>query len=294
MEMIKLLLISLLLTNYAHAFIKSASIGVSTISSDSALQDEKQDPLIEFKPNVTSGTSVSIETEYLVVGYVFAGGQAQVEDQEKSKYQDLRFNFNLSHFDFRVSLQKYAGALVDAGGKKFFYKDYDVESTNARFHYYFNSKHLDFIRPGHALIRRVAPHSGLRASGSWLIGVNADDRRIHLPEALQAEHLAILTARGLGYNSQFDAFSWGPMLGYDGLFEISSFFIRLKLAIGPAFQSTGGTSRQSEVALTSGFAFAQNHMISVAVDLFTMSFKDDNKYINNTNSQANFHYTYAF
>lgn len=292
--MIKLLFISLLMSTQAHAFIKSASIGFSTISSDSALQDKDQDALIDFRPNVSSGTSVSIETEYLVVGYVFAGDQAQVQDEEKSKYQDLRFNFNLSHFDFRVSLQKYAGALVDEGGRKFFYKDYEVESANARFHYYFNSKHLDFIRPGHALIRRVAPHSGLRASGSWLIGANADDRRIHLPEALQAEHLAILTARGLGYKSKFDAFSWGPMLGYDALLELSSFFMRFKLAIGPAFQSTGGTTQQSEVALTSGIAFAKNHMISVAADIFTMSFKDDNKYINNTNSQVNFQYTYAF
>lgn len=292
--MIHLLWFLLLISSPTQAFVRSASIGVTTVSSDSLLQDDERKSLLEFRPNVTSGTSFSLETKHVVVGYVFAGKQAQLQDQEKSRFQDLRFNFHLSHFDFRMSLQSYQGAFVDEGGKKFFYKDYEVKSTNGRIHYYFNSKHLDFIRPGYALIRKVAPNTGFKASGSWLFGLNADDRRLHLPATLQTEHQSILTARGIGYTSKFDAVSWGPMLGYDGLVELSSLFFRLKFAIGSAFQSTGETTQQSEIAILTGIAFAKNHLLSLGVDIFTMSFKDDKKYIYNTNTQANFLYTYAF
>jgi len=292
--MIKLLFISLFFITQAHAFVRSFSLGVSSISSDSDFQDNEQNSLLHFKPNVAAGNAVSLETKWFVVGYVFAGSEANVKNEEKSKYQDIRLNFNLSHFDFRVGKQSYKGGLVDEGGKRFFYDDYSVESTNGRMHYYLNSKHLDHIRPGQALIRFSDSNKGFRASGSWLIGINVDDRHIQLPKTLQAEHQTILTNRGVGYSSEFKAFSWGPMAGYDALLELYSMFFRLKFAIGSAFQSTGETTTQSETAVLLGFTFAKNHMFSVGVDIFTMSFKDEKKYIYNNNTQANFLYTYSF
>ena len=292
--MFKFILVSLSLVLKAHAFVQSASIGATAVNSDSSYQDSKEKSLLEFRPNVTTGTTVSLETKYVAVGYVFAGKVAREKNQEKSRFQDLRFNFNLSHFDFRLSLQAYKGALVNEGNKKFFYRDYEVKSANGRIHYYFNSKHLESIRPSQSLIRQASENAGFRASGSWLLGLTADDRRIHLPETLEPEHQSILTNRGIIYTSKFDALSWGPLLGYDGLIEFHSLFLRLKVALGSAFQSTGGTTRQSEIAFLIGMAFAKNHMLSVGVDIFTMSFKDTNKYINNTNSQINFLYSYAF
>jgi hypothetical protein len=293
--MFKIFLIITFFISHAQAWVKSVNLGFTRVTSDILYQDGDKKSLLEFRPKVATGQFVGFETKHVALGYVFAGKLSEEEAASgESKFQDFRFNFHISHFDFRLSLQSYLGALVDEGGKQFFYKNYDVKSTNARFHYYFNAPHLEFIRPGQALARRLASHSGFRASGSWLLGINLDDRHIRLPQALQAEHQAILTAKGIDYNSQFSALSWGPMAGYDALLEVSSIFLRFKLALGSAFQGGGGTSTQSEIALMFGGVIAKNHLITVGTDMFGISFKEDRQYIQNDNTLTNVQYTYAF
>jgi hypothetical protein len=293
--MIHLLWFLVLVSSPSHAFVHSLSAGFTRVSSDSEFQDSNKKSLLEFKPNVATGRFIGLETKHLALGYVFAGKLSEEEAANgESRFQDYRFNFHLHHFDFRLSVQSYAGALVEEGGKKFFYQDYTVRSTNARFHYYTNPRHLDLIRPGYALTKHSSKNSGFRASGSWLLGVNVDDRKLHLPETLQTEHQAILTARGISYDSRFQASSWGPLIGYDGLLELSRFFFRLKLALGAAFQGESSTTDQSEVGVMIGYAFGSHHLLTVGTETFALSFKDEKKYINNTNTQSNFQYTYAF
>ena len=293
--MIHLLWFLLLIFSPAHAFVRSLSAGFTRVSSDSEFQDSEKRSLLEFRPNVATGRFIGLETKHLALGYVFAGKLSEEEAAEgESRFQDYRFNFHLHHFDFRLSVQSYAGALVDNGGKKFFYQDYKVGSINTRFHYYTNPRHLDLIRPGNALAKHVSKNSGFRASGSWIFGLNIDDRKLHLPETLQTEHQAILTARGISYDSRFEATSWGPLVGYDGILELSRFFFRLKLALGAAFQGESATTDQSEVGVMIGYAFASHHLITLGTETFAVSFKDEKKYINNTNTQSNVQYTYAF
>lgn len=293
--MIKFLLISLLFIPQADAFVRSLSAGFTRVTSDSEFQDGDKKPLLQFRPNVASGRFVGLETEHIAIGYVFAGKLTEEEAAAgESRFQDYRFNFHLHHFDFRLSLQSYKGALVDEGGKKFFYEDYEVRSTNARFHYYSNRNYLNLIRPGYALTKHSSKNSGFRASGSWLMGLNVDSRKLHLPETLQTEHQAILTAKGISYDSRFAARSWGPLVGYDGMLEFSRFFARLKLALGAAFQGENSTTDQSEVGVMIGVALGSHHLISVGSETFAISFKDDKKYIRNDNTQTNFQYTYAF
>ncbi len=293
--MIHLLWFLLLISAPTQAFVRSLSAGFTRVTSDSDFQDGEKRSLLEFRPNVATGRFIGLETKHIALGYVFAGKLTEEEAANgESRFQDYRFNFHLHHFDFRLSVQSYAGALVENGGKKFFYQDYKVGSINARFHYYTNPRHLDLIRPGHALTKHVSKNSGFRASGSWLIGVNLDDRKIHLPQTLQTEHQAILTARGISYDSRFEATSWGPLVGYDGLLELSRFFFRLKLALGAAFQGESSTTDQSEVGVMFGVALGSNHLITVGSENFSLSFKDERKYIQNNNSQTNFQYTYAF
>lgn len=274
--------------------VHSASVLVNTVNSDSRLQDKNKKDVLTFMPNVSTAIGLAAETEYVGFAYFFSGKEAQSKKYEKSKYRDLRFNFHLKHFDFRVNYQNYRGAIVEDGGKNKFYKDYEVKSTNGRIHYYFNNQHLNYIRDGRKLVNKSYGNKGFGRTGSWFLGMNVDSRKITLPENLEAEHLAVITSKNLKYDRSFSSISWGPMGGFDGILLFGSAFLRGKLAIGPAFQSDGGTVTQSEFALNSGFSFFKNHLLSIGFDFYNMNFKDNGQRISNNNSQVGFGYTYAF
>lgn len=274
--------------------IHSATVSVNTVNSDSTLQDSDKNDVLTFMPNVSSGLGIGAETEYFGVAYFFAGKEAQSKNYEKSKYRDLRFNFHIKHFDFRLGFQNYRGAIVESGGVNKFYKDYEVKSTNGRIHYYFNNQHLNYIRDGKKLVKKVSGNNGFGRTSSWFLGMNVDGRSITLPENLEPVHLAVITNAGLKYDRSFSSLSWGPMGGYDGIWIWESVFLRAKIALGPAFQSDGGTVTQSEAAVNSGVTFAQNHLFSIGFDFYNLNFKDNGQRISNNNSNVGFGYTYAF
>lgn len=279
---------------WAKDLIHSASLNVFTVSSDSELQTKDEEEILTFKPNVSSSVGLAFETEYIGLAYSFSSKEANSKSYEKSKFRDLRFNFHFKKFDFRLMYQNYRGAVVDQNGKSEFYRDYEVKSINGRFHYYANSDHLNYIRDGRNLIRRMVQNESLSYSQSWFLGLNLDQRRIVLPENLEPEHQAEVNAKGINYDDNFEAFSVGPMVGYDGMTFIDSFFVRGKIGAGPAFQTNGGgTVAQFELALNTGVAVYKNHLFSIGFDIYVMRFKDDDQRISNNNAQFGFGYTYA-
>lgn len=292
-----LLLLSLSFSVLAETneYIHSVGASINRVSSDSELQDLNQKNVLTFKPNVSSGTGIHIETKYIGLSYTFAGGgSADAEDKEKSKFQDFRAGFHYGHFDFRLHYQHYQGALVNENGREEFYSAYEVKSKNARAHYYFNDDHLNYIRDGKMLVDRLIAGKGSQYSQSWFLGLNIDSRSIELPKNLVPEHQQRIIDRGINYDSYFKAFSAGPLLGYDGIYQYDSIFMRGKIAAGPAFQNNGGTVTQMELGFNVGVAFKQHHLISLGVDLYSISFKDSDQRINNSNVFSSFGYTYAF
>ena len=275
-------------------WLHSAGFAVTTVSSDVELKNLDQEKALTFRPNVASGSGLAIETKYIGLAYLFTGNESQFKEFPKSKYQDIRFNFHLRHFDFRLNYQHYRGAVVKEGGLSKFYKDYEVKSLNGRIHYYGNSEHLNFVRDGKKLIERVASNEGFNHSRSWFAGLNLDRRRLTLPENLAPEHQAELTEEDIEYSRFFQAFSWGPMLGYDFLLQLSSLYFRAKLGAGPAFQSSGEVVEQFEFAFNWGGAFKKRHLLSLGFDMYVMSFEDDLQIISNNNAQIAITYTYAF
>ncbi|MBY0518441.1 MAG: DUF4421 domain-containing protein [Bacteriovoracaceae bacterium] len=275
-------------------FIHSASLSVSQISSVSELQDSDKKKAFSFSPNVPSGTGIGLETKYVTVGYVFAGKEAQISNVEKSKFRDLRLNFYYGHFDVRLNYQYYKGAVVNAGGLKKFYNDYEVKGRNGRAHYYFNKEILKYTRDGRELTRKAALNEGFNRMGSWFLGFNVDSRTISLPTTLASEHQTILTQKNITYHPSFNAFTLGPLIGYDFFALWSSTFFRAKLAGGPGFQTKGGLAEQAEVAFSLGIAFKKNHSLTVGLDSYIMTFKDENELISNTNTQGGLVYNYAF
>lgn len=274
--------------------IHSAGFSIYTVSSESELQDHEQRKALTFRPNVSTGLGLGIETKYIGLAYSFSGREAQEKDFDKSKFSDIRLNFHYSHFDFRLNYQSYRGALVDAGGREEFYKDYEVKSKNMRIHYYLNDDHLNYIRDGRKLVDRLVKNDGLACSQSFFLGLNADSRSIDLPENLVPEHMARVTARGIKYDRSFSALSLGPLIGYDILGQYESAFMRVKFAGGPAFQTGGGTVPQIEVAFNTGYAFFKHHLVSVGIDIYSLSFKDSDQVISNNNVMSGFSYRYAF
>lgn len=272
------------------------SVGASLVaaSSESELRDKDENTVLTFRPNVSTGVGLALETEHIGLAYTFAGKEAQEKDFDKSKYQDFRFNFHFGHFDFRLNLQSYKGALVKSGGKSEFYKDYEVKSKNGRIHYYLNDEHLNFIRDGRKLTQRVSGNSGFHTSTSFFFGVNLDSRRIHLPDNLEPEHMDRVNQSNMKYDTTFAAFSTGPLIGYDGMINFGRAYFRGKIAGGPAFQSGGGTVNQFEIAGSFGFTISNNHLFSFGVDNFIMSFKDSDQNIANNNVEGAIRYTYAF
>lgn len=279
---------------FANTWLQSGTLSLNTVTSDSELRDTDDKEILTFRPNVATSFGVSVETEYVNIGYFFAGNQAQSFEHEKSQYSDFRFNFHWQHFDFRLNYQKYSGAIVDEAGIEEFYHDYEMSSLNARMHYYFNPEHLNYIREGKNLVSKISGNSGFNASTSWFLGLNVDSRSIELPEDLDIEHENVINASGISYDRSFSAFSAGPLGGYDFLLQWSKVYFRGKLGYGAAFQTGGGSVPQYEVALNTGFALFQRHLFSLGVDLYTMSFKDSDQRIQNSNSQAYLAYTYAF
>lgn len=279
---------------FAKRWVHSISLGASTVSSDSELKTLDKESVLRFRPNVVSGTQVGVEFEHFTLGYFFSGKNKEFKDYPKSRVRDFRLNFHYGHFDFRLSDQKYEGAVVKAAGVETFYSDYYVRSTNGRVHYYRKKDYLNFVRDGNHLLDEMVRHEGFDPKGSWFLGMNFDDRRIGLPKNLDAAHSGELTQAGVRYENAFSAFSWGPMLGYDGILQYSRFFLRGKIALGPAFQGSGATVEQSEVSLKAGAAWWKRHLLTVGYDLFVMSFKGDGQRIANNNAMIALNYTYGF
>jgi hypothetical protein len=281
-------------SSWAKNWVHSASLGASTLSSDSDLKNFDKESILRFRPNVVSGTQLGVEFDHFSLGYFFSGKNKEFKNLPKSRVRDVRFNFHYSHFDFRLSDQKYDGAVVDEAGVEKFYGAYQVRSTNGRAHFYRKKEYLNFVRDGRHLLEEVIRHEGFDPKGSWFLGMNFDDRRIALPKNLDPAHNNEVTQAGVKYESSFSAFSWGPLVGYDGILQYSRFFLRGKLALGPAFQSSGGTVEQSEVSLKAGVAWWKRHLLTVGYDLYAMSFKSHSQRITNNNALIALNYTYAF
>ncbi|MFP5386239.1 MAG: hypothetical protein ACLGHN_09180 [Bacteriovoracia bacterium] len=274
--------------------IHSVGFSLNTVSSESELQDADQKRVLTFKPNVATGFGIAAETEHFGIAYTFAGKEAQSINHEKTKYRDLRLNFHYKNFDFRLMLQKYRGALVETGGRSKFYKDYEVRSQNGRIHYYIVRDYLNYIRDGRKLVNKAAQNEGSQFIGSWFFGVNLDSRRIELPDNLEPEHQAIVSRKINQYDRSFSAFSMGPLVGYDGMFQWNSAFVRGKFAGGPAFQTGGGTVPQFEIGFNTGVVLNEKHLVSIWADIYNLNFKDSDQRISNTNAHVSVAYTYAF
>ena len=81
-------------------WLHSAGFAVTTVSSDVELKNPDQEKALTFRPNVASGSGLAIETKYIGLAYLFTGNESQFKEFPRSKYQDIRFNFHLRHFDF--------------------------------------------------------------------------------------------------------------------------------------------------------------------------------------------------
>lgn len=274
-------------------FLYSISGGFSSVTSSSELQTNTGKKIMEFTPNVPAGMKLSVETKYIELGYTFAGSNRE-SGKKTSDFSDVRINFYWRSFDVRLNYQNYQGAEVTENGKTAFYTDYEVNASNARVHYYFLKDYLRVIREGRDLVRKAAAHSGFSGTGSLFLGLNLDRRRIELPDNLLPEHEARINRFGINYDTSFYALSGGPLAGGDGMLQWGTFFLRGKLGLGPAFLPGGNTTAQYEIALSSGFAFFENHLISLSGDLYLMAFKDEDQKIMNRNGQINILYTYAF
>ena len=274
--------------------IRSTSLSISKISSDSDLKDQSNNRILTFAPNVASGFGIGVETKYLSLAYFFAGEEADEKGFPKSKFLDLRLNFSFDHFDFRFNIQRYKGAIVNAALVKSYYDDYEVRGRNLRVHFYKNKDVLKYIRDGEATTKKAAINEGTDYFGSLFAGFNFDQRSINLPRALAPEHLSLITQKNINYSQNFDAFTFGPLLGYDYLVFKSIFFLRAKIAAGAGVQVGGKIVEMVELALNLGVGFYENHSLAISVDSYSISFRDDQETISNNNTQGGVIYNYAF
>jgi hypothetical protein len=274
-------------------FFRSAGVGVTSVSSATDLQSKTGRRILTFNPRVSGGYKFSLETKYIELGYTFTPSNTS-GDNQTNNYHDLRINFFWKNFDGRLNYQHYNGAEVRDSGETAYYSDYKVRAYNARVHYYFNEKYLRVIREGQDLVHKASGHAGLSTTGSWFVGVNLDRRMIHLPDVLSAAHQNHVNKYGINYDTTFSAFTGGPLAGGDGMVQLGTFFLRGKLGLGPAFLPGGNSTAQFEFGMSTGFAFFKNHLISLIVDTYQISFKDDDQRISNLNTQINLMYTYAF
>lgn len=275
-------------------FFRSASLGFTTVNSTSSLRTPGGSDVLEFEPDITSGTNISLETKYIALGYTFAGNREEYEKKESSDFQDIRLSFAYQAFDIRLNYQFYKGADASKGSTREFYSDYQVKAYNARAHYYFQDEYLKYIRDGRDLVRKSADHSGFSVMGSTFVGLNFDRRRITLPDFLIPEHQSQITKYGIDYDRHFAAITAGPLIGADAMVQAGTAFFRGKFGGGPAFQSAGTVVPQLELALGLGVAFFKRHMLSANADLYMLEFKDKDQRISNNNNQVNIAYTYAF
>lgn len=275
-------------------YISSFGAGLIMTSSTTDLESADDKKVMEFEPNVPSATGIFFETKYATLGYLFAGGDPGNKKAKKSRFQDFRFNFFWQSFDVRLNWQEYHGALVNEAGREEFYSDYELRSKNIRLHYYFTKDHLRFIREGKDLVTKAGMNEGFTFSSSLFWGINLDQRSLTLPGNLAPEHQARVNATGIDYDREFSAFSAGPLVGGDLMAFAGNFYSRGKLGIGPAFQSSGGSVLQAEVAFNVGYVIDKRHLISLGVDLYTIGFRDSDQRITNHNVQSNIGYTYSF
>jgi hypothetical protein len=275
-------------------FFQSLSAGYVKVNSDSDLETHSGKSILQFEPNVGTGFGISAETKYITVGYIFSGGTPEYVNHKMSDFKDLRITGSWRSFDFRLNYQNYAGALVRDRGRDIFYDDYRMRAKNARAHYYFTPSHLQYIRESKSLVERVGKNEGFGKSSSLFVGLNIDQRSIHLPERLAPEHQAHVDSGNFKYDSSFSALSAGPLLGGDLMFLYGSTFFRGKFGGGPALQMGGAVVPQMELAMNLGFVFFKRHMISLGFDLYMIEFRDSDQQIANNNQQSFIGYTYAF
>lgn len=272
--------------------IRSLTAGYLGTNSSSNLTTAGGKDVLNFDPNVSSAFGTWLQTKYIGIGYLFSN---RVDPSLlRTHYDDIRVNFAWKNFDVRLNYQRYKGAVVDENGAFWFYRDYEVKSKNARAHYYFTPEHLKHIREGWELVAKAASNSGFTTSSSIFWGLNVDSRAIKLPGDLVFEHQQRVLDRGIDYKTSFSALSYGPLVGGDLMALWGPAYFRGKVGAGPAFQSSGGSQPQFEIALNLGFAFFKRHLISLGADIYSISFKDDGQRIANSNIGSFIGYTYAF
>jgi len=289
-----LFLISMTSSAVADDLFRSLSISLTKLSSDTNLSNSDKDRALTFVPNVSNGIGVGVETKYIALAYVFSGFEAEKEALPKSDFKDLRFNFSIWNLDFRLNLQRYKGAYVDAADVLAYYSDYEVRSRNMRVHYYFMPEVLKFVRDGKDLTQMAATNTGTKYFASPFAGIAVDSRTLKLPKNLNSTHQAEVAKKGINYSQNFDALTLGPILGCDFVVIKSQFFFRIKAGGGAGFQVGGRVVELLEIGLNLGLGFAIDHSIALSVDTYSASFRDDSKVVENNNSQAGIIYNYAF
>lgn len=274
-------------------YIYAVGAGPTNLVNETEIRTENGTPVLLFVPNIPSFFSFAVETKYIDLAYGFTTEAADPK-LERSRFQDLKATGGLGPVDFRVNFQRYKGAMVDEAGLKEFYKNYEVNSINARGNYYFNREHLKYIRDGHRLIKKVSDNEDFSTQGSWFLGLNLDSRSIKLPDQLASLHDARVRSKDLDYDTRLVGFLVGPLGGGDGTLYYKSAYLRGKIGVGPAFVAQGETLLQFEFALNFGFVIGKRHLISLSADTYSVNFRPKNSEIQSRSSQGGFFYTYAF
>lgn len=291
---LKTALLFFILSSHAWAFnprLESISAKILQLSSDSVLKDRDDNPVLTFKPNVSSGIGFGLEFKTISIGYVFTSYEDQIKGFKASDFNDLRLNFALGSFDIRLNYQSYKGAIVDENRLKIFYSDYRVRAKNIRVHYYFDKNHLNFIREGVDLTTKAFETSSSLSMGTWIVGLNIDNREIRLPSILEPQHQTLVDQKNIDYKLNIKAVTVGPIVGYDYCYFIRGLFLRAKTGIGPGFQLDGGINPHFELALNLGAAINRNNSLMISVDSYLMNFKKDSQLLENNNIQGGIIYT---
>lgn len=291
MRLIPLLLLFSLKAWCYNPGLESISATIIHLSSDSVLKDRDDNPVLTFTPNVSSGIGFGLEFKKVSFGYVFTTNNDTIEGYKASRFNDYRLNFAIASFDFRLNYQYYKGATVDENNLKFFYSDYQVKAKNLRIHYYFDKKHLKYIREGKNLTTLAFETNTSLSMGTWIVGINLDKREIKLPLVLASQHQNLVDTKNINYRLNFNALTIGPIAGYDYYYFIRGLFFRAKAGIGPGFQFDGGINPHYELAFTFGAAFNKNNSLMINVDSYLINFKKDNQALENNNIQGAIVYT---